>query len=181
MTATQQTLQTFTIDPSHTAIEFTVRHLVISKVRGRFGAFSGSVTLAAGSNVPVAAELSIDATSIDTREPQRDAHLSSADFLDVATYPTLTFKSTSASGTDDAFTLAGELTIHGVTRPVTLQGSVEGRVTDPWGNDRIAFAAETKINRKDFGLTWNQALETGGVMVGEEVTISLTVQAVAAK
>ena len=181
MTATQTSSQVFQIDPAHTAVEFIVRHMVISKVRGRFGKVSGSITLGAGSNVPSAVDVVVDATSIDTREPQRDAHLSSADFLDVANYPTITFKGTTFAGNDEAFRIGGDLTIHGVTRSVTLEGSVDGRTTDPWGNDRVAFSAQTKINRKDFGLTWNQALETGGVLVGEDVHIELTVQAVRAK
>ncbi|HZO92589.1 MAG TPA: YceI family protein [Candidatus Baltobacteraceae bacterium] len=181
MTATRQAQQTFTIDPAHTGIEFTVRHMVISKVRGRFGTFHGTVTLVEGSNVPVAVDVEIDATSIDTREPQRDAHLKSADFLDAATYPTIAFRGTAFAGDDSAFRIDGDLTIHGVTKPVRLDASVEGRMTDPWGNDRIAFEAQGKINRKDFGLTWNQALETGGVLVGEEVVIALTVQAVRPK
>ncbi len=180
MTATQTSL-TFQIDPSHTGVEFIVRHMVISKVRGRFSGVKGTVTLGAGSNVPAAVEAEIDASTIDTREPQRDAHLSSPDFLEVARYPTIAFKSTESAGTDDAFTIVGDLTIHGVTRSVTLKGSVDGRTTDPWGNDRVAFSAEAKINRKDFGLTWNQALETGGVLVGEDVQIELTVQAVRSK
>lgn len=181
MSTTEQALQTFTIDPSHTGIEFTVRHMVISKVRGRFGTFHGTVALTEGSNVPVAVDVEIDAASIDTREPQRDAHLRSADFLDAETYPTISFKGTTFAGNDAAFRIDGDLTIHGVTRSVRLDGSVEGRVTDPWGNDRIAFEAQGKINRKDFGLTWNQALETGGVLVGEEIAIALTVQAVRSK
>ncbi len=181
MTATQTTSLTFQIDPSHSAAEFIVRHMVISKVRGRFGSMKGTVTLGARSNVPIAVETEIDASTIDTREPQRDAHLASADFLDVANYPAIAFKGTEFAGTDEAFTIVGDLTIHGVTRPVTIKGSVDGRTTDPWGNDRVAFSAQTKINRKDFGLTWNLALETGGVMVGEDVQIELTVQAVRPK
>jgi polyisoprenoid-binding protein YceI len=181
VTATKTASLVFQIDPSHTAVEFVVRHMVISKVRGRFSGVRGTVTIDDASNVPLAVDVEIDASTIDTREPQRDAHLSSPDFLDAATYPTIAFKGTTFTGTPDAFSIVGDLTIHGVTKPVTLKGSVDGRTTDPWGNDRVAFTAEGKIDRKEFGLAWNQALETGGVLVGEEVRIELTVQAVRQK
>jgi polyisoprenoid-binding protein YceI len=169
------------IDASHSNVDFTVRHLMISKVRGRFATVAGTIELAPGSNLPAAVDVRIDADSIDTREAQRDAHLRSADFFDVEKYPELTFKSTRVEGTPEHFKLFGELSIHGVTREVVLAGEFGGRVTDPWGGERISFSATTKVNRKDFGLTWNQALETGGVVVSDEVSINLEVEALLQK
>lgn len=180
MTTATQT-KNYVIDPAHSMVEFVARHLMISKVRGVFRKVSGTVTLGDGA-IPTQVSADIDATSIDTREPDRDTHLKSADFFDVEHFPRLTFKSTSITPKDDThFTVAGDLTMRGVTKNVTLAGEVEGRTTDPWGNDRIAYSASGKVNRKDWGLNWNQILETGGVAVGEEVTIDLTVQVIPAK
>lgn len=178
---TTQTAKTYAIDPSHTTAEFIVRHLMISKVRGRFTAITGSIDVPEGSNAPVSVDVTIDAASIDTREAPRDAHLTSPDFLDAEKFPKLTFKSTGIDGSGDAFKVQGDLTIHGVTRPVVLDTTFEGRTTDPYGNDRIGFEAHTKISRKDYGLEWNMALETGGVVVGDEVKIELNVEAIAQK
>src|SRR5215470_17140026 len=151
--------QTWTLDPVHSSINFWVRHLMVSKVHGRFGAWSGSLVFDEAAPESARVEVTIDATSIDTREPQRDGHLRSADFLDVETFPHLTFKSKRiADRRGDEFTLAGDLTIHGVTREVTLHVTDEGRGKDPWGGERAGFSADTKINRKDYGLNWNQAL-----------------------
>ena len=150
---------------------------MITKVRGRFTAFDGQIELAPGSDLPIAITAIIDAGSIDTREEQRDAHLRSADFFEVEKYPQLTFESERIEGTPEQFTMDGKLTIHGVTRDVRLSGSFEGRATDPWGGVRVGYAAQGTINRKDFGLTWNAALETGGVVVGDEVRIELNVEA----
>lgn len=165
---------TWQLDPAHTEINFSVRHMMISKVRGSFENFSGTVNfnpadLAAGS-----IEVSIDAASINTRNEQRDGHLKSADFLDAETYPTITFKSTGAtlSGANEG-QLLGDLTIRGVTKPVALDVEYAGTALSPWGLTSAGFSAATKINRKDWGLEWNQALETGGVLVGEELTISI--------
>lgn len=177
-TAQTQEKLLYTLDKSHSTVEFIVRHLMISKVRGRFASFDGWIELAPGSDLPKAIEVTIDAASIDTREEQRDAHLKSPDFFDVAQHPALTFASTRIEGTPDEFTLYGNLTIHGVTKEVELTGSFEGRGNDPWGGQRIAYSAHTKINRKDFGLNWNAALETGGVVVSDEVRIELNVEAV---
>ena len=178
MTAHLQEQTLYSIDPAHTSVEFVVRHLMITKVRGRFAAVDGQVELAPGSDLPTKITATIDAGSIDTREDQRDAHLRSADFFDVERYPKLIFESTRVDGTPDDFTLDGKLTIHGVTRDVTLEGSFEGRVGDPWGGVRVGYTARGKVNRKDFGLNWNAALETGGVVVGDEVRMELNVQAV---
>lgn len=169
---------TYSIDSAHTTVQFTVRHLMIAKVRGRFGAVSGTIEVEPGSDAPRFIQATIDATSIDTRETQRDTHLKSADFLEVDKYPTLEFSSLRIEGDGADFTIHGDLTIHGVTRPVALKAEFQGRAADPWGGQRIGYSASTTINRKDFGLTWNAALETGGVMVGDEVRIELDVEAV---
>lgn len=170
---------THTIDPTHSNVEFAVKHLMISTVKGRFGDVSGTV------NVPAAGEPTVDVTinaaSIDTRVDARDNHLRSADFFDVEKYPTLRFVSTKATRTDDGYTLAGNLTIKDVTKPVTLTVTEEGTGIDPWGNVKSGFSAVGKINRGDFGLTWNAALEAGGVMVSEEVKLAFDVQLVAQK
>jgi polyisoprenoid-binding protein YceI len=178
---TTQTAKTYAIDPSHTTAEFIVRHLMISKVRGRFTAITGTIDVPEGSNAPVSVDVTIETASIDTREEQRDGHLKSADFFEAEKYPQITFKSTGVDGSGDAFAVRGDLSIHGVTRPVVLDTTFEGRTTDPYGNDRIGFEAHTKISRKDFGLGWNMALETGGVVVGDEVKIELNVEAIAQK
>ena len=170
----------FSIDPSHTSVEFTVRHMVFSKVRGRFGSVAGSLVIGEGSNVPLDVHAEIDVATLDTREAQRAGHLKSEDFLHAQAHPSITFDSTAVTGTDTAFQIIGDLTIKGTTRSVTLDASVDGRGKDPWGNDRIAFSAHGTINRGDYGMTFNQVLETGGVLVGEDVQIELTVQAVRA-
>lgn len=168
---------TWTIDPSHSEVGFSVKHLMISTVRGRFAGVSGTATFAEGDFSQAAVEVTIDAASIDTREEKRDAHLRSGDFFDVEKFPTLTFKSRRVQAIKpDAFELVGDLTIRDITREVVLDVALEGFQKDPWGNQKSAFTASTKINRKDFGLTWNAALETGGVLVGEDVKISLDVQ-----
>jgi polyisoprenoid-binding protein YceI len=175
----EQATQTFTLDKTHSAIQFAVRHLMIAKVRGRFTAFSGKIELPKDSDIPSSVDVTIDASSVDTREDQRDAHLRSADFLDAQTFPELVFRSTKVTGTPNEFKIFGNLTIHGTTREVVLSAVFEGRGTDPWGNARVGYEANTIINRKDFGLTWNQVLEAGGVAVGDEVRIELNVEAVA--
>ncbi len=178
---TIQAVKTYALDPSHTTAEFVARHLMISKVRGRFTAVAGTIEVPDDSSVPTAINVTIDAASIDSREPQRDTHLRSADFLDVEKFPQITFTSTAVDGTGDAFNVRGDLTIHGVTRSVVLDTTFEGRTGDPWGGERIGYEAHTKISRKDFGLEWNVALETGGVVVGDEVKIELNVEAIAQK
>jgi polyisoprenoid-binding protein YceI len=174
-------MATFALDPTHSSVEFTARHMVFSRVRGTFPKFTLDLDLDETTNLPTAIAAVIEADSIDTNVADRDAHLKSADFLDVANFPTITYRAARITGTPDALTIDGDLTIHGVTKPVTLNATVDGRGKDPWGNDRIAFTASTTINRKDFGLTWNQALETGGVLVGETLEIALTIQAVNAQ
>ena len=167
----------YQIDPTHSSVEFVARHLVAAKVRGRFTGFSGSIEVGAEPlESKVAVE--IDVGSIDTGVADRDGHLRSQDFFDVENHPTATFVSTSVRETDGGYTATGDLTIAGATNPVDLALSYGGEVTDPWGNSRIVFSAETELNREDFGLTWNQALDAGGVLVGKTVRIEIEIQAV---
>jgi polyisoprenoid-binding protein YceI len=167
------------IDSSHSSIHFSVRHLVIAKVRGQFTRWSGTVLAGDGDFARGSVDIVVDASSIDTGVVARDEHLRSADFFDVANYPEMTFRSTGVkrdgSGT---LKLAGDLTIKGVTRKVSLAVEVEGHANDPWGNERAAFTATTSIDRRDFGLTWNQVLESGGVVVGDRIDITIDVEAV---
>lgn len=166
------------IDVSHSAIQFSVRHMMLSKVHGRFGSWSGRFELDEQAPDRSVVEVTIDAASIDTREPKRDEHLRSADFFAVADHPTLRFRSTAVRRADDGYLVDGDLTIRGVTRPVTLTVEDTGRAKDPWGGERAGFAARATLSRKDFGLTWNALLETGGVVVGDKIEIAIDVQAV---
>jgi polyisoprenoid-binding protein YceI len=183
--STQQLTQKKTvwnIDAAHSEIGFSVKHMMITRVRGRFADVAGTLTVdeAEPSNSEVRVE--IDAASIDTGQEDRDEHLRSEDFLDVESHPELRFESTRIEGAGlepgTSFTVVGNLTIAGVTKEVELDATYEGGGTDPWGGDRAAFSADTAIDRRDFGLEWNQALETGGILVGNEVRIHLDVQAV---
>ncbi len=165
------------IDPSHSVAGFSVRHLMVAKVRGRFGSFAGTIHVAEQPEDSYA-DVTIDAASIDTADEKRDAHLRSPDFFDVENHPTLHFRSTGFRRTGTTtFELPGELTIRGVTRPVTLDVEYSGITPDLWGGTRAAFTATTEIDREAWGLTWNQTLETGGVLVGKTVKIELEVQA----
>ncbi len=157
---------TYEIDSTHTVVEFVVRHLGLAKVRGRFNDFAGSIHIGedpAESSVTT----TIPASSIDTRNEDRDGHLRSGDFLDVDSHPTIEFRSTGVRREDDEWVVDGDLSIRGTSRSVTLAVEFEGGANDPWGNQRIGFSATTEIDREDFGLTWNQALETGGWLVGK--------------
>jgi polyisoprenoid-binding protein YceI len=167
------------IDPAHSNVGFWVRHLGVTKVRGRFTDVSGAVHIAEdpGSS---STDVVISADSVDTHETDRDAHLRSADFLDVENFPTLRFRSTQIAQLRRAWSITGDLTIRGVTRPVTLDAEFGGGAVDPWGDEHVMFTAQTTIQREDFGLTWNQALETGGLLVGKAVTIELEVSLVRA-
>jgi polyisoprenoid-binding protein YceI len=173
---------TWNIDPVHSNAEFKVRHLMISNVKGEFTSVNGTLKLDTADPANSAVEVSIDAATVNTRDEKRDAHLKSADFFDVVKFPTLTFRSNRISkNKDGVLTVAGDLGIHGVTRNVVLE--VEGPsapMKDPWGNTHIGLSATTRINRKDFGLTWNAPLETGGIMVSDEVAITLDIQFVKA-
>jgi polyisoprenoid-binding protein YceI len=180
--STATAVSTWNIDPAHSVAEFKVKHMMISNVKGAFPKVSGVLTFDESDLSKSSVQASIDVASIVTRDEQRDGHLKSADFFDVEKYPTMTFKSTkvTATGAGEG-TVEGDLTIRDVTKKVVF--AVEGPTEpgkDPWGNTRIGVSATTKISRKDFGLVWNAALETGGVLVGDEVTITLDVQFVKA-
>ena len=169
---------TWNIDASHSTVGFSIRHMVFSKVRGRFLKYTGAVSLDADL-AKSSVEVSIDAASIDTGTEQRDNHLRSPDFFDVATFPELTFRSTRVEDLgDDRLRVIGQLTIRDISREVVLEVERAGEGKDPWGNQRMGFIAKTSIDRKDFGLKWNQMLEAGGVLVGDRVDIELDVQAV---
>jgi polyisoprenoid-binding protein YceI len=178
MTAhTATAVRAFEIDRSHSEVDFQVRHL-LSKVRGRFNDFSGAIEFDREQPERSQVDVTIQAASIDTGEPDRDKHLRTADFFDVETFPTLTFVSTSVTPRGrNSYDVAGNLTIHGVTQPVVLPATFLGAATDPWGNTKLGFEAELTLNRKDFGLIWNAALETGGFLVGDEVKVTLSIQA----
>jgi polyisoprenoid-binding protein YceI len=166
-------------DLSHSSINFHVRHLMVSKVHGRFAMWSGNLELDEQDLTRSRFDVTIDASSIETKEPKRDDHLRSADFLEVDKFPTITFKSTQITREgDDAYRVVGDLTIHGVTRTVTLDVEGGAQVRDPWGGTRTGFSARTSISRKDFGLTWNVALEAGGFVVGDKLEISLEIEAI---
>ena len=170
------------IDPEHTVVEFAVKHMMISTVKGRFGGVSGTIELDDDDVSRSSVAVDIDAASVDTRVEQRDAHLRSADFFDVENHPTITFRSRRVERTDDdGLRVIGDLTIRDVTREVVLDATELGRAKDPWGGERAGFEARTTISRDEFGLTWNTALEAGGVLVGPTVKISLEVQAVKAE
>lgn len=177
-TIAMATRSTWAIDPAHSTAQFAVRHLMVSTVRGRFDRVSGTITLDEQHLANSSVEVEIDAATIDTREERRDAHLRSADFLDVERFPTIAFRSTGVEpGRGGAFRILGDLTIRGVTRRAVLEAEQTGRGTGLSGAEVIGFEATTEINRKDFGLTWNAALETGGVVVGDEVKITVDVEA----
>ncbi|WP_342526395.1 YceI family protein [Chryseomicrobium sp. FSL W7-1435] len=167
----------YTDDTAHSSIGFSVKHMMVSKVRGNFNEFSanleGQETDLTGSTI----EFTIDVASINTNNEDRDNHLRSADFFDVETYPSITFKATDIqSKGGDEYKVTGDLTIKDVTKEVTFDAEYEGKGTNPWGQEVVAFSANSKINRKDFGLTWNQTLETGGVLVGEDIKIDIELE-----
>ncbi len=168
----------YQIDPAHSDITFSVRHLGLASVKGRFERFSGFVDFDEANPTAARAEVTIEADSINTRDTNRDTHLRSADFLDAEHFPALTFRSTRIELDSTEGKVEGELTIHGVTRPVVLEVEYLGATRDPWGGQRAGFHARTRINRRDFGLTWNAAIETGALIVGEEVRIDIDVEAV---
>ena len=168
------TAGTWVIDPSHSEIAFTARHLMVSKVRGSFSGFAGTITV---SDDAVKAEATIEANTVNTRDENRDAHLRTGDFFDIENHPTWTFVSTGIKGSGNDFVVVGDLTLRGVTKSVELETEFLGVNVDPWGNTKIGFEGETEISRKDFGVEWNAPLEAGGVLVGEEVKIELEIQA----
>ena len=178
-TAVSTPVRTYQIDKAHSEATFQVRHL-LSKVRGRFSDFAGTIQFDEAAPAGSAVEFAIQASSIDTAEADRDKHLRSGDFFDVETFPTLTFKSESVKAHGGGhFDVAGTLTIRGTSKAITIPVTYLGTARDPWGRERAAFEADVTLNRKDFGLNWNAALETGGFLVGDEVRVSLSIQAVA--
>lgn len=166
----------YVIDPTHSNIEFAVKHMMITTVKGRFGDVKGTLEIPEKGQPKV--EVTIATASIDTRTEARDNHLRSADFFDIEKYPEMRFVSTRAERTEDGWTLVGDLTIKGITRPVTLAVTEEGAGVDPWGNQKVAFSATGRFNRTDFGLNWNAVLETGGLLVSEDVKLSIDAQLV---
>jgi len=175
---TPAAVSTWKLDPAHSAAEFKVKHMMISNVKGGFTGISGTLTLDEADATRSSVEASIDVATLNTGDAQRDGHLKSADFFEAEKFPAITFKSTKVEAKGkDSYAVTGELTMHGVTKPATFNvEEVSQPSKDPWGNLRVGLSATTKINRKDFGLTWNSALETGGVLVGEDVAINLDVQ-----
>lgn len=175
---------TWTIDPTHSLVEFATKHMMITTVKGRFTDVAGTIVTSDEHPAQGGVEVTIQAASLTTGTDQRDEHLRSPDFFDVAKYPTLTFRSTRIEGEPrqpgDEFVVVGELTIRDVTKEVRLNATFEGSGRDPWGNDKVSFSAKAKIDRREFGLTWNAALETGGVLVANEIRLSIEVQAVKA-
>lgn len=177
-TVTAPTRTEWAIDASHSHVEFSVRHMMIATVKGRFADVTGTVVTDESDPAQRQIDVTIGAASIDTRVAQRDEHLRSADFFDTEKFPTLRFTSRRIEGAGDEFRVIGDLTIRDVTREVTLDVTAHGRQADPWGGQRAGFEATGRIKRSDFGLTWNQALETGGVVVGDDVKIAIDVELV---
>src|SRR3954454_15199665 len=168
------------LDPTHTIVEFSAKHLMITTVKGRITDIEGTIYADENDLTKSSVEATLNAASIDTRTEQRDNHLRSADFLHVEQFPVITFRSTRVEGDKEEFKLIGDLSIRGVTREIALNVTFEGQTKDPWGGERIGFSASGKIDRRDFGLTWNQLLETGGLAVGNEIKISVEVEAIKA-
>jgi polyisoprenoid-binding protein YceI len=178
-TSTKTGTTTYTIDPSHSQIGFSVKHMMFSTVRGNFSGFEGTIVVDNDNPANSSVEVTIDASTVSTRDAKRDEHLRSADFFDVEKYPTITFKSTSIDfKSAEDFTITGDLTMHGVTKPVKIKAEQTGEGTNPWGMEVAGFEGSTKIDRKDFGLTYNAMLEKGGVLIGEEIKIDLELEVV---
>jgi len=171
---------TWKLDPTHTIVEFSAKHLMITTVKGRITDIEGTIYADENNPENSSVEVTLNAASIDTRTEQRDNHLRSADFLHVEQFPGITFRSTRIKGDKQQFKLTGDLTIRDVRKEITLDVTFEGQTKDPWGGERIGFSAAGKIDRRDFGLTWNQLLETGGVAVGNEIKINVEVEAIKA-
>jgi len=169
---------TYNIDASHSSVSFKVRHMMISKVTGTFTGFSGSVEFDPGTPESGSVEAVIDMATVDTNDEKRDEHLRSPDFFNVETYPEMIFKSTGVKADGDDFVITGELTLMGVTKPVELALEFNGEIDDPWGNTRAGFSAEGKIDRRDFGMSWNKSMDKGGIVVGNDVSITLEIEAI---
>jgi len=178
-TGLEQITGTYTLDPAHTRIGFVARHAMVTKVRGAFNVFEGTALLPSADPSTWSTQLTIDVASIDTRNEQRDGHLRSNDFLALEQHPTITFVSTAVEQVDDeTYRVTGDLTVRGVTRPVVIDFEYQGAATDPFGNFRIGFEGSVAISRKDFGITWNATLETGGVLVSDKIVLEFEVSAV---
>ena len=177
-TAKPDTRTTWKLDPSHSTVEFVAKHMMITTVKGRFTEFDGTIVADEQNIADSRVDVVMKASSLDTRSDQRDTHLRSADFLHVEEFEDVTFHSTSVSGTKEHFKVTGDLTIRGTTKPITLDVTFEGQGKDPWGGTRASFSAHGKFDRRDYGLTWNVALETGGILVSNEVKINIEAQAV---
>ena len=169
---------TWEIDPAHTVAEFAIKHMMVATTKGRFKRVEGTITLDEQNPTASSATVTIDVASVDSGDEKRDGHLTSADFFDAATYPTITFKSTEVHGGGDSFHVHGDLTIRDVTKPVVLEVERLGGGKTPFGTEILAYEAKAKINRKDFGLSWNAALEAGGMLIGEDVKISIDIETV---
>lgn len=178
MTTLNELKGTFALDPAHTEIGFVTRHAMITKVRGSFSEFEGTATVDGADPESSSLEVTIQAASLNTRQADRDAHVRSADFLDVEQYPTITFKATDFAVDGETVAVTGDLTVHGVTKPVTIPFELTGTAVDPWGNTRVGFEGSLAVNRKDWGITWNAALEAGGILVSEKVTLEFELSAV---
>lgn len=177
-TATSPLTGTYTIDPTHSRIGFVARHAMVTKVRGSFNEFTGSAQVNAENPSASTTQVTIQATSIDTRNADRDAHLRSNDFFDMDNHPEITFSSTAVEATDDGYRITGDLTIKGATNPVTVDFEYTGTAVDPYGNTRVGFEGATTINRKDWGVSYNAALETGGVLIGEKIVLEFDISAI---
>jgi polyisoprenoid-binding protein YceI len=171
----------YDVDPEHSNIGFSVDHMVVSKTRGQFMEYTGFIEMDPDAKTVKTIEATIKTPSITTNHPKRDTHLKSPEFFDVEKYPTMTYKMKSYHKNGDGYTAIGDLTLHGVTKEITLVGNFNGVNKDPWGNTRAGFTAEGKVNRKDFGVNWNKALDNGGVIVGNDVLIKLDVECIKAK
>lgn len=170
------------IDPAHSSVDFSVRHMMIANVKGTFNSFNATIEADPTDLTSATIEFSVETGSVDTRNKDRDAHLVSADFFDVENHQTMTFKATSIEKTDEGeYNVSGDLTLLGVTKQETFAVNFEGQGKDPWGNEKVGFSAEGSVNRSDYGLVWNAALETGGVLVGDKVKINLQIQAAKAE
>jgi len=166
------------LDPAHTLVEFSAKHLMISTVKGRIAGVEGEIFIDEREPANSTVEVTLDARTLDTRIEQRDQHLRSADFLDVEKFPIIKFKSTDIQGDEQNFKLTGDLTIRDITRPITLDVTFEGQTKDPWGGERVGFSATGKLDRREYGLTWNMILESGGLTVGNDIKIHLEVEAI---
>lgn len=175
---TKMTKTKWALDPAHSSVDFSVRHMMIANVKGTFNKFDAAIDADPADLTTASIEFTVDTASVDTRNQDRDGHLVSADFFDVENHPKMTFVATNIEKTDDGeYNASGNLTLRGVTKPETFAVTFEGQGKDPWGNEKVGFSAQGTINRSDYGLVWNAALETGGVLVGDKVKINLQLQA----